>query len=114
MPRYVILQHDHPTLHWDFMLETGQALRTWRLASSPAAGQEISATSLGEHRLMYLDYEGPVSGNRGTVAQWDRGEFEALESDEPCIVVRLRGRRLHGTATLKRAGAAWCWRFTLE
>jgi len=114
MPRYVILEHDHPVLHWDLMLETGGALRTWRLALPPSAGDIIAAKPLGEHRLAYLDYEGPVSGNRGTVTQWDRGDFEVVEQTDERLVVRLRGRRLRGTATLEPAGTDWCLRCALE
>lgn len=77
MPRFVILEHDHPELHWDLMLETGDVLRTWRLAEPPTAiGQSIRAIPIADHRTMYLDYEGPVSGNRGTVNRWDAGRFE--------------------------------------
>ena len=47
MPRFVILEHDHPRLHWDLMLQTGDALRTWRLASPPTRGCEgIAATAI--------------------------------------------------------------------
>jgi hypothetical protein len=67
MPRFVILEHDHPELHWDFMLEAGAVLRTWRLAAPPALGQVVAAAASFDHRLLYLDYEGPVSGGRGTV-----------------------------------------------
>ena len=35
MPRFVILEHDYPELHWDLMLETAGALRTWRLLRPP-------------------------------------------------------------------------------
>jgi DNA polymerase Ligase (LigD) len=114
MPRYVILQHDHPVLHWDFMLESGQALRTWRLAAQPAADQLIPVIELGKHRLAYLDYEGPVSGDRGTVSQWDRGEYDTLGDTDSRLVARLRGRRLNGTATLVRVGSDWSWRWTAE
>ena len=27
MPRYVVLEHDFPTLHWDLMLEFGSVLQ---------------------------------------------------------------------------------------
>ena len=64
MPRFVILEHDHPVLHWDLMLEAGDVLQTWRLANPPTPGCAIDATALPDHRLTYLDYEGPVSGNR--------------------------------------------------
>jgi hypothetical protein len=102
MPRYVILEHDHPELHWDLMLETGEALRTWRLAAPPQAGGRVRAEPSFDHRRLYLDYEGPVSGERGRVKAWDRGTYEAAEDDAARVVVRLTGARLRGTATLRR------------
>ena len=107
MPRYVILEHDYPVLHWDLMLEAGSSLRTWRLASPPTAGQIIVATPLGDHRLIYLDYEGPLSGDRGAVARWDCGEFDAVAQSDDLVSVRLQGWRMHGVATLKKAEAEW-------
>jgi hypothetical protein len=100
MPRFVVLQHDHPFLHWDLMLETGASLRTWRLEATPCADVVIAATALGEHRLAYLDYEGPVSGNRGKVVRWDRGTYVLLEDADDKVVVELDGQILNGTATL--------------
>ena len=108
MPRYVILEHDHPELHWDLMLEIGEILRTWRLAAPPQAGGPVRAEPSFDHRRLYLDYEGPVSGNRGNVVAWDRGTYEAVEEAPARVVVRLSGTRLHGTATLQRVdGGAW-------
>jgi hypothetical protein len=101
MPRYVILEHDHPSLHWDFMLEAGERLRTWRLAAPPCAGQAVAAAASFDHRLLYLDYEGPVSGDRGRVVQWDRGDYEEVAEEEGRLRVRLRGCRLRGTVTLE-------------
>lgn len=109
MPRFVILEHDHPFLHWDFMLETANVLRTWRLERAPLPGSgPIAATALGDHRLMYLDYEGPVSGNRGSVVCWDRGiYFEDLFGDH-IIRIRLQGRRATSVARLERKnGEEW-------
>lgn len=100
MPRYVILEHDHPTLHWDFMLEAEGVLRTWRLSLPPKPGERVTATSTFDHRLHYLDYEGPVSNDRGTVHRWDAGVFEWLEDGPERIVVLLAGRRLQGTVRL--------------
>ncbi|MFO1094461.1 MAG: DNA polymerase ligase N-terminal domain-containing protein [Planctomycetaceae bacterium] len=78
MPRYVILTHDHPFPHWDLMLESGGVLRTWRLLNEPATGRRVPAERLADHRLKYLDYEGPVSGGRGIVARWDYGTYAQL------------------------------------
>jgi hypothetical protein len=104
VPRFVILEHDHPHLHWDLMLESAGALRTWRLASPPAAGSPVQAEPLPAHRLTYLDYEGPVPGNRGQVVRWDWGTFAWEGGAGGCVVVRLRGSRLCGVLAVQGAG----------
>jgi hypothetical protein len=102
MPRFVVLEHDHPFLHWDLLLEVGSHLRAWRLAGPPEPGKVIPATANFLHRLLYLDYEGPVSGGRGTVRRSDAGTFSWL-ADEPDLVrVKLAGRRLLGDLVLTR------------
>src|ERR1700693_4261610 len=103
MPRFVILTHDHPTLHWDLMLEQSDSLRTWRLPGSPDDKEPIAAEALPDHRLAYLDYEGPVSGGRGTVKQWDQGTYELVDSGENQVVIRFIGRKLKGIAAIQRA-----------
>lgn len=112
MPRFVVLEHDHPCLHWDLMLENQGVLRTWRLPAPPR-DEPAAATALGDHRLMYLDYEGPVSGDRGVVRRWDTGECVVLElSDEVCRA-RLLGANWRGEVELRRgAGDQWtvAWR----
>lgn len=100
MPRFVILEHDHPHLHWDLMLEAGDVLRTWRLESAPGINQTIAAQAIGDHRKAYLDYEGPVSGDRGSVVRWDVGIFEWGSQDPARIMVSLNGERCRGCAEL--------------
>ena len=112
MPRYVILEHDHPALHWDFMLEAGDVLKTWRLAAPPRPGGAVAAEPSFDHRRTYLDYEGPVSGGRGTVTRWDAGTFSWQESAEG-IAVCLEGARLRGPARVEPDGAGG-WRFVVE
>jgi hypothetical protein len=112
MPRFVILEHDHPSLHWDLMLECGPVLRTWRLATPPCPGQVLAATAVFDHRLHYLDYEGPISGGRGRVVRWDRGRFTEQAQGTPPIVVRLEGERLRGVLHLEHVeGNAWRGQF---
>ena len=103
MPRFVILRHDHPFLHWDFFLECGDVCRTWRLLDSPDVIESaIPAEPLTDHRLMYLDYEGPVSGDRGTVRRWDVGTFEwRTNRPDECEVV-LQGTIWRGLVRLFR------------
>src|SRR5438874_1448276 len=102
MPRFVILEHDHPHLHWDLMLECGEVLRTWRLAEPPEGFAEVPAESSFDHRLIYLDYEGAVSGNRGTVRRWDHGNYGIADEQADRLVLWFEGARLRGRAILER------------
>ena len=103
MPRFVVLEHDHPTLHWDFMLEWGTSLRTWRLDRIPAEAATLNAVALPDHRLVYLDYEGPVTRNRGSVARVASGTFEVLSGTSDSLTVRLSGELLSGVAIVTSA-----------
>ena len=70
MPRFVVLEHAWNGTHWDFLLEDGPALRAWALDAPIVRGQTQPARSLPDHRLVYLEYEGPISGDRGVVRRW--------------------------------------------
>jgi hypothetical protein len=111
MPRFVVLIHDYPGLHWDFMLEKEAILRTWRLARSPDATGTTDAEPLADHRLAYLDYEGPVSGNRGSVRRFDRGEYALVEETPHRIEVRLEGTVLSGRAVIEQRNSIEPWAF---
>lgn len=78
--RFVILEHDHPFLHWDLLMQKGDALKAWRLLEAVQVGAWLSSESIPDHRLKYLDYEGPVSGDRGTVTRIAAGRFSESES----------------------------------
>jgi hypothetical protein len=119
MGRYVILRHDFPTrgcdVHWDLMLEVGQVLRTWALVDTPAPGAVVAAEQLSDHRPAYLDYEGPVSGDRGSVSRWDTGQFTILSDSPGRLAMRLTGNLLNGVATLSRPSVETrAWEFTFE
>jgi hypothetical protein len=107
VPRYVILEHTgtpeyKPGVHWDLMLEVGERLQTWELASIPSSGATVPALPLADHRLEYLDYEGPISGNRGTVRQWDRGTYTGPDQPSSDIILDVRGDILRGQLKLAR------------
>lgn len=112
MPRFVILTHDWPFPHWDFLAEAGGVLRSWRLLAEPVAGIDIPAEAIGDHRPFYLDYEGPVSGGRGTVSRWDAGTCDWLADEPERAELELRGAKLFGRAVIARAGEAWVFRVT--
>ncbi len=107
VPRFVILEHTgsaeyKPGVHWDLMLETGNGLRTWELEAPLSEGGTVRATELGVHRLDYLDYEGPVSGNRGSVRRWDSGTYEVLCETTAELELAIRGQRIKGRIFLQQ------------
>ncbi len=107
MPRFVILKHSPGSsgprkLHWDLMLERAGVLQTWALATLPGESIEpISAIQLPDHRLEYLEYQGPVSGHRGTVKHVERGEYEVLDDSPSTLKIKLAGQSLNVVATLR-------------
>jgi hypothetical protein len=115
MPRFVILRHELPqgSSHWDVMLEADAALLTWSIAELPAYGQTVVAKRLADHRQMYLDYEGPISGDRGHVCRWDSGTYETARASDGEHVVRMHGIRLNGVLDFKRIDETDHWELSL-
>lgn len=104
-----------PGVHWDFMLEVEGSLRTWRLEKPPESAESIAAEELADHRLSYLDYEGPVSGNRGVVTRHDAGSYHWLIDHANRVEVQLDGDRLRGTASLhQEASQPQRWTFSFS
>lgn len=110
MPRFALLEHDHPTTHWDFFLEDGPTLRSWRLHAPPQPGSSIVAEAAPAHRLLYLDYEGPVSGDRGTVWRRACGTFTWELDTATRVEVRLTGS-LSGRLVLWQVESQWWLRW---
>lgn len=120
MSRFVLLLHEMPpdharATHFDLMISSGDALLTWSLAELPAKGTVITAEQLPNHRLTYLDYEGPVSNDRGNVRRVDGGEFVSIERTETRYEVDLRGEKLCGRLVLEQdATEPQRWRVALS
>lgn len=85
--RFVVLLHDHPVVHWDFLLENGATLRTWRLPRDPCQHDVMEAEEIAPHRSLYLNYEGPVSGGRGTVRRIAAGRATVWETTTGLIAL---------------------------
>lgn len=84
--RFVVQRHAvRPgNVHFDFMIERspGGPLATFRLEGPlPPAGGEVAGERSFDHRALYLEYEGQVSGGRGVVKIVARGELDDLEGD---------------------------------
>ncbi len=76
--RFAILYHDEvPAPHFDLLIETSAdaPLATFRLGEWPIA-RPVEVIRQPDHRRIYLDYEGPISGNRGRVRRVAQGECE--------------------------------------
>jgi hypothetical protein len=74
--------------HWDWMFECDGELWTWAtrplvhlddLLNSPTG---IPAQRLPNHRLLYLNYSGPVSDDRGNVEPRFCGEYTRVPTSE--------------------------------
>jgi hypothetical protein len=65
---------------------------------------------------LYLDYEGPVSRERGHVVRWDHGQVEWLSESETSVRMRLSGSRLVGELTIDREPSQplWSARFSIS
>jgi hypothetical protein len=112
MPRFVIQQHavTADQTHWDLMLEFSGQLATWQVPVKPAdwSAVGILCPKIFPHRMHYLTYEGPISGNRGIVTIVARGAYEFLQQEENCWRVLLSGDTIAGVLELRRVeGENW-------
>jgi hypothetical protein len=98
--QYVLHHHTgHGAEHWDFMVLVGDSLATWQLDTDPrplSPGQSITARKLADHRIAYLDYQGPVSRQRGLVVRKDRGRCRLLETSADLWGLELSQGQLRG------------------
>ena len=116
MPRFAILEHTAPSgLHWDLLLQWAATLKTWALPEVPRPGKEMICDALPDHRPIYLEYEGPVSGDRGNVTRWDAGTYRVCRQSAGQWIVELAGEKLQGRAVLQRlTDESERWLFMLD
>ena len=98
--RWAILRHDVPGEGWhlDLLLARpdSDGLATFRVAA-PATAALLGATRpcvlpasrLPDHRRLYLDFEGELSGGRGTVSRLASGSLLWLDSQRPALRATL-------------------------
>jgi hypothetical protein len=120
MPRYVVLYHEpgdasERPAHWDLMLEYGNVLRTWAIETTPNLDETLHLQALPDHRLEYLEYEGPVSGNRGLVTRIMSGTYETVDDHWPTRwVVKLSEETDTLLLHLERIGLSNLWNARFE
>jgi len=103
--------------HYDWMIEdpaapAGQGrLCTWRVAVAPSdwhAGGTLELTRLGDHRRAYLQYEGELTGGRGSVRRVDEGEVEVVAWSQRHAVVDVNLKHFTGRVKLQQvAHSRW-------
>ncbi len=102
--RFVVLRHEVPAIadrpsHFDLMFEHGNRLITWSIAEWPLVSGEADAMKLPDHRLHYLEYEGAISGGRGTLYRIEAGICELLNSGPNLYAWRIKGVDTFGELT---------------
>jgi len=106
--RFVVQEHTVAPgdVHYDLMIEAGDALVTFQLDAAPEGPGARGRRSF-DHRRRYLDYEGEVSGGRGRVAIWDRGTVTDEAGTPRAARYRgaFRGARLQGRIEIEAGGA---------
>jgi hypothetical protein len=109
--RFVVQEHTTPEgVHWDLMLEQGEALTTFRLEQPPevVSVSTVQATKIFDHSRRFLTYEGPVQKGVGQVRIVERGTWDVSIKGDDVITLRLQGTTLQGDFTLTRIeGISW-------
>jgi hypothetical protein len=88
MRRTVVLLHEQPGKpdHYDWLIDQPQLhhehrLITFRTPIRPDMPGEMLAQHAPDHRALYLNYEGPVSKDRGQVTRVLEGTIESIDFD---------------------------------
>ena len=96
MSRWVLLIHELPdnSWHYDWLIQPpgcmpDTPLISFRLAARPddPAVTVFPAERVGDHRPLYLSFEGPVSGGRGSVRRVAEGHADVLRDDGVFVVM---------------------------
>ena len=101
--RFVIQEHTTDAdVHWDFMLEWGKILRTYRFDKAPEEilHRAANAVKIFNHSLKFLTYEGPVNKGRGSVRIIESGTYKIIHQEHNHIELKLNGQVLKGKFTL--------------
>lgn len=103
--------------HVDWLIEPpltdrqGGRLWTWRCDRACydwQAGRAMLLERIADHRRVYLDYQGPISGGRGEVRQVDRGWVRPVMWTGERLWLDLRMERCRRPVMMQRIdGARW-------
>ncbi|MCK6439462.1 MAG: hypothetical protein L6Q71_04600 [Planctomycetes bacterium] len=108
---YVIQCHTWQGMdHFDFMFEWpgSDMLRTFQLPEPPervCVETGIACREIAPHRRDYLEYEGEVSRDRGSVAIWDKGLLRLARDTGKQLEIELHSNQ-------GREHPPWLFHFT--
>lgn len=106
--RFALLEHDHPVKHWDLLLQQGNRLLGWR---GDPQGHFLNGglvVQTADHRMAFLDYEGPLTGDRGSVRRIDSGPLKWRRFGLDLMEAEIQGLKWRGVLKLKKiAGNEW-------
>lgn len=119
--RFSIAKHEMPAnssrhSHFDLFLESQGTLMTWELSSLLTSQNKQVVRRLANHRLLYLDFQGPLSNDRGTVKLIDSGSLEWVTLESERLIARINGQALAGLLTLTSDTSSTddVWNLTFE
>ena len=119
--RFSIAKHEMPAnssrhSHFDLFLESEGTLMTWELTSLLTSQNNQVVRRLANHRLVYLDFQGPLSDDRGTVKLVDTGSLEWVTLESERLIGRINGQTTDGKLTLTSEGSSIndVWNLTFE
>ncbi|MEM7473882.1 MAG: hypothetical protein AAF483_02760 [Planctomycetota bacterium] len=133
LPRFALLRHEYLETettgqesqhsHWDLMLEHAgaRALVTFQLQELPpkilghaeSEATLVPAIRIADHRPLYLDYEGEISGNRGSVRRIWAGQYAILPKPRILNEPPSSWKMQHGTE-LKPGAFLHLWTRPIE
>ena len=119
--RFSIAKHEMPAnssrhSHFDLFLESEGTLMTWELTSLLTTQNNQVVRRLANHRLVYLDFQGPLSDDRGTVKLVDTGSLEWVTLESERLISRINGQTTDGILTLTSEDSSTddVWNLTFE
>jgi len=90
--RYAVLHHTQvKNAHYDLLVELtpGGNLACWNADCWPPEKHPRPITRIADHRRIYLEYQGPISGDRGMVRRIAGGSCRVHRCGPKLLVIEL-------------------------